>query len=158
MSLHIIHISILFAFYIVGAFSTTDILRLLNGRTASVSDSDCYCPVCGNKIPLYDQIPIFSYFINHKKCRFCGSEIPPSELFMELFMFSILSFISVISGFSYSGFFLCFLFYQAVKIICILKRKPRKNSFAKNLFLSTLHNVVLFSLLLFLFFLEHLIA
>ncbi len=158
MSMHIIHISIVFAFYIIGAFSTTDILRLLNGQTASVSDPYCYCPVCGNKIPLYDQIPIFSYFINHQKCRFCGSKIPPSELFLELLIFSSLSFISVISDFSYSGFFLCFLFYQFIKMICLLRRKPRKNDFVKNLFLSSLHNVILFTLLFFLFFLEHLIA
>ncbi len=158
MSLHIIHISILFTFYIIGAFSTTDILRLSKGNTISVSAPDCHCPVCGNKIPLYDQIPILSYFINHQKCRFCGSKIPPSELILELFVFFLLSFTSVISDFSYSGFFLCLLFYQLTKIISLLIMKPRKNSFLKNLFLSLLHNILLFSLLFFLFFLEHLIV
>ena len=110
MSMHIIHISIVFAFYIIGAFSTTDILRLLNGQTASVSDPYCYCPVCGNKIPLYDQIPIFSYFINHQKCRFCGSKIPPSELFLELLHY-LLSLLSQI--FPTVAFFSAFFFISS---------------------------------------------
>ena len=158
MSEHILHAAIFLAFYIIGAFSTTDILRLLKGATVSVSCPDCFCPVCKNRLPLHDQIPVFSYFINRGACRFCGSKIPISELFSELFVFFTLSVISVLSRFSYAGFFACFLFYQLIKFIYLIRTGPRKDHFGKNLLSSLLHNIMLFGLLFFLFFLEHLIS
>lgn len=158
MPQHVIHAAIFLAFYIVGAFSTTDILRLLKGSTVSVSCPDCFCPACGSRLPLHDQIPVFSYLLNRGSCRFCGSKIPISELFSELTVFFTLSAISILSGFSYGGLFLCFLFYQIIKFIYLLKVGPRKDHFIRNLFFSLLHDIMLFGLLFFLFFLEHLIS
>lgn len=157
MPQHIIHIAIFFAFYIIGAFSTTDILRLSSGSTVPISNRNCYCAACGYKIPLYDQIPIFSYLFRHGKCRFCGSMIPRSELFLELFLFFSLSALSAISRFSYGGLFLCFFIYQSVKFIYLLKFGFQNHN-RRKIFLSSLfHDIVLFGLLTVLFFLEHLI-
>ena len=75
----IVHFFIIFAFYILSAYATTDILRLLKGSTLPVNSAHCYCPNCNSKIALKDQIPILSYFLNHGKCRVCGCKIPPND-------------------------------------------------------------------------------
>lgn len=152
----IIRIAIILTFYIIAAFSTTDILRLLKGSVVSVSASDCFCPVCGKKIPLRSQLPIFSYFFSHGKCQFCKSKIPASELCLELFLFVALSVIAFFFGFSYSGLAACILFYETIKFVCLFRFGRRECDFPKNLLLSLLHNLIIFCLLAFLFFLEHL--
>lgn len=63
----IVHFFIIFAFYILSAYATTDILRLLKGSTLPANSAHCYCPNCNSKIALKDQIPILSYFLNHGK-------------------------------------------------------------------------------------------
>ena len=61
----ILRIGICFTFYILGAYATTDILRLLKGSAVSVTAPDCYCPICHNKIALKEQLPIIqSTFCN----------------------------------------------------------------------------------------------
>ena len=57
---------IVFSFYILGAYATTDILRLLKGgkdTEMEVSGRGCFCPVCSVEIYLYEQIPIFAYLV-----------------------------------------------------------------------------------------------
>ncbi len=68
MKTALVYFSIYFAFYILGAYATTDILRLLKGSTLYVNARDCYCPICHNRILLKDQIPLFSYLKNKGKC------------------------------------------------------------------------------------------
>lgn len=154
---HIIHAAIFLAFYVIGAFSTTDILRLSNGSAVPVSDRNCYCAACGNKLPLSDQIPLFSYLVRRGKCRFCGSQIPRSEFFLELFLTVALSALTALSGFSFGGLFLDFIAYQSVKSWYLCKFGFRNDDRPKSLLSSLFHDVVLFGLLAVLFFLEHLI-
>lgn len=150
-----IYTAIFFAFYIISAFATTDILRLLRGSSTSVSDLNCFCPVCGNRILLRDQLPIFAYFFHHGKCRYCKSAIPVSNVFLEIFLFLSLSVVSLITQFSFQGFLLCFFLYQCTKVIYLVKSGPREDAFFKNLLLSFLHNILLFGLLAFLFFIKY---
>ena len=58
MQAALIHICTIFALYILSAFSTTDILRLLCGCETSILSPSCFCPQCGRRILLRHQIPI----------------------------------------------------------------------------------------------------
>ena len=64
MKIFLLRFFILFAYYILGAFATTDIPRLMKGSTTPINAKDCYCPVCGYRIPLPSQLPVFSYIKN----------------------------------------------------------------------------------------------
>ena len=143
----IVYCGILLMYYILAAYATTDISRLLKGATLPITSSACYCPICGHKIRLIDQIPIISYFINHGKCHYCKNKIPFSDLFLEVFLFSSFSLITFLTHFQWDSFLLCILLYETVKIISILLHGKREHAFLYNLACSLFNNVILFSLL-----------
>lgn len=151
MEINIICFFILFAFYVLGAYATTDILRLLKGSTTSVNAKDCYCPICGYRIPLYDQIPILAYMKNRGKCRNCHSQIPFSDLFLEIFIFLGCSIITAACSFSWIGFGLSIAFYESTKLFYIIRKGAREDHFLSNLLKSLLNNLVWFVLLACLF-------
>ncbi len=153
----IIHILICFVFYIIGAYATTDILRLLKGSTTSINAPDCYCPVCHHKIALQDQIPVFSYLKNHGACHNCKSPIPVSDLFLEIFLFVLLSGAAFLLDFSWSACLLCIFLYETTKAVFLLLCGRRQDAFFSNLLLSLRNNAVIFSMVAFLFQLEHLV-
>ena len=155
MKTNIVHISICLIYYILGAYATTDILRLLKGNTVSVSASDCYCPVCHWKIPLRDQLPVISYLKNHGSCRNCKSPIPVPDLLLEIILFLIPTAVSCILQFSWYSYGFCVLFYECTKVMFIFRYGKRENAFFKNLITSLSVNLLLFSLLAFLFALAH---
>lgn len=157
MGSNFIHFIICFAFYIVGAYATTDILRLLKGCSISVNAPDCYCPICHNKIALKDQLPIFSYFKNHGGCFHCKSPIPMSDLFLEIFLFITLSDISLLLNFSWIAYFLCVFVYQSTKIVFLLIYGQRETDFLRNLLLSTCNNILIFSLIAVFFLLSNIL-
>lgn len=142
-------VCILFAFYILSAYATTDILRLLKGSTLPVNSAHCYCPNCNSKIALKDQIPILSYFLNHGKCKSCGCKIPPNDLFLEIFFFLSFSAITVLFRFRWTAYFLCVALYEIVKCIFIIIHGRREKDFAKNLLCSLRNNLLLFLFLAF---------
>lgn len=147
----ILRMAICFTFYILGAYATTDILRLLKGSTVSVTAPDCYCPICNNKIALTDQFPIISYIRNHGKCRHCKSTIPFFDLFLEVFLFVLLSAVSILLNFSWLAYGLCVLIYELTKIVLLITHGKREQDFCKNLLRSLGNNVLLFLLIAFLF-------
>lgn len=157
MNSNFVHFFICFTFYIIGAYATTDILRLLKGCSVSINTPDCYCPICHNKIALKDQFPIFSYFKNHGGCYHCKSPIPSSDLFLEIFVFITLSSISLLLDFRWIAYFLCIFIYQITKIIFLLVYGHRETDFLKNLFFSICNNIFIFSLVAFLFLLANII-
>lgn len=150
-----VHFAIFFTYYILGAYATTDILRLLRGTTTEVNNSYCYCPICHKRISLWDQIPIFSYLKNHGACKNCGSRIPLSDLFLEIFLFILLSGITIISRFNWIGFGLCVAAYELTKLLFLIRFGKRESSFGKNLAISLGNNLFLFCCLAFFFALEH---
>lgn len=147
----ILYFIIIFSYYILGAYATTDILRLLKGSSVSVNAPNCYCPYCNTQISLWDQLPLISYFINHGVCRKCKSRIPISDLFLEFFLFVFFCVITFLSHFSWPGFFLCILFYESTKIVFILHFGKRERNFTKNMVLSLVNNLFLFSIIAFFF-------
>ena len=157
MKVLIIHAAIYLTFYILAAYATTDILRLLKGCHTPVYASACYCPACHQKIALKDQLPIISYLKNQGSCKTCKSPIPITDFFLELFLFIALSVLSCLLHFSWTAFVFCILCYESTKLLFLLIFGTRKSGFLKNLMISLFINLLLFSILAFLFALEHLI-
>ena len=157
MEKYIIQFTIYFVFYILGAYATTDILRLLKGSTLSISNPDCYCPICQNKIALKNQLPIFAYIKNHGACHHCKSKIPFGDLFLEIFLFLLLSIVASVLNFNWLSYFLCICSYELTKAVFIIIHGPRENAFIKNLLKSLFNNIILFSLLAILFLLVQLV-
>lgn len=58
---------------VIGSFLNVCIYRIPENK--SIVSPPSACPECGNFIKWYDNIPILSYFILGRKCRFCGEKI-----------------------------------------------------------------------------------
>lgn len=157
MEQRIIHSMIIFIYYIIGAYATTDIVRLLKGCSTPINASECFCPVCHKKIALKDQLPIISYVLNHGACSNCGSAIPFSDIFLEIFLFSTMSVITLLLNFSWFSFFASILVYETTKLLCLFFWGRREHDFIRNLLSSIGNNVLLFALTSVLFLLSHVI-
>ena len=147
----IIRFTIILVYYILGAYATTDMLRLLKGSKLSINATDCYCPICGHKISLYHQIPIVSYFINRRSCPYCKSHIPISEIFLETFILIVSTLVCIVFDFRFIAFFINLSIYEGTKVFLILKKGKREENFVRNLLCSVLNNSLQFGLVAFLF-------
>jgi len=65
-----------------GSFLNVCIYRLPRGK--SVVTPRSACPQCGDLIPLYHNVPVFSWLILRGKCRTCKQPISPRYLVIEL--------------------------------------------------------------------------
>jgi len=66
----------------LGSFANVIIYRV--PRNKSIITPRSACPVCGNQIFWYDNIPLISYLILRGKCRFCKTRIPIRYPLVEL--------------------------------------------------------------------------
>jgi len=57
----------------VGSFMNVCIFRLPNSQ--SIVQPRSMCPKCGNSIKFYDNIPILSFLLLKRKCRYCNAPI-----------------------------------------------------------------------------------
>lgn len=146
---------IICSFFIWGAYATTDILRLLKGAKLQVWKSSCYCPICGTKIRLINQIPVFSYVCSKGKCRKCNNRIPLFDLCLELSIIIGFTVIALYTNFSWKCLIFCIVAYEMLKILCICVFGRRVHEFAKNLIYSMFSNIIIFLLISFLFLLRH---
>ncbi len=135
--------------YVIGGYSTADILRLINGVCPNQLDNICICPSCGKQIPGENQIPIYSYIKNKGKCKNCDMPIPKISFILEIVIpFSIII-IAAINNFAASTFVFAFIFYQMLKAIIIIIFKKQNNSFCKRFIISLGYNSIIFISLFF---------
>ena len=59
---------------VIGCFLNTMVYRL-SADQKSVITEDCFCPVCGHTLALWEQIPILGYLLLRGKCRYCQTPI-----------------------------------------------------------------------------------
>jgi len=71
----------------IGSFLNVVIYRL--PRDKSIITPPSACPECGKHIPPYDNIPLVSWLVLGRKCRFCKAPISPRYFMIELLTGSI---------------------------------------------------------------------
>lgn len=147
MLLFLVRFTICMAFYVIGAYATTDILRLLKNNPTEVGAADCFCENCGRKLSLREQIPIFAFLWSRGKCRSCGMPIPIGNFLFEVIFTTVFIFISLIADFAPAAWLFCILFYETVKFLCVWRCGKRGAALYRGLWQSLLGNLVNFSLL-----------
>ena len=153
----IVEILLILAFFVIGAYATTDVSRLLKGASLSISNPSCFCPYCGSQIPLHSQVPIISYILGKGKCRTCHHKIPLIDILPEILLPIGCILLSYLFKFSLAAFLACILLFEGYKTAMLLYYGPRENKFLQNLFVSVLFNVLVFLLMGFLFLLINLL-
>ena len=77
----------LIVFFIIGiyfgSFFTVVGLRLPKHENFIISRSRC--DECGHELSLLEMVPILSYFLLGRKCRYCKSKIDPLSTYIEFF-------------------------------------------------------------------------
>ena len=86
--------SLLFFFFlglILGSFANVYFLRV--PENLSLVTPGSFCLFCRKTIPWFDNLPVVSYLLLRRKCRFCGSRIsiqyPLVELGLALLFFAV---------------------------------------------------------------------
>lgn len=125
-----------FISFVIGGYSTTNITRLLKGNKVNVSDGKCYCSNCNLEIPLYNQIPIISYFLSRKKCKKCGVKIPLQSIFLEVTVPVLIITIAFIIKYENHLFVVVFMIYEIFKLGLVIIFGKREDSFLKEYLIS----------------------
>lgn len=81
------------------------------------------------KIGFFNQLPIVSYVVSMGKCKKCKIPIPVDALLLEIIVFVGMSLISLLNDFSPLSVVFSFLYYEIIRIACIIKYGKRENSF-----------------------------
>ena len=66
---------------VIGGFANT--LEYRTRTNLNILTNDCYCPSCGSKLRLTDQIPVVSYLLLGGRCRVCREKISPRYPLVE---------------------------------------------------------------------------
>ncbi len=81
-----------------GSFFTVVGLRLPKNENFLFTRS--HCDKCYHELQLIDMIPIFSFFLLKKKCRYCHQKISPLSTYMEFFTGILFALAFLVFGFS----------------------------------------------------------
>ena len=71
----------------IGSFLNVVVYRL--PRDKSLVSPPSACPACGKHIRFYDNIPLFSWLLLGRKCRYCKSPVSPRYFIIELLTGSV---------------------------------------------------------------------
>ena len=140
---------IVFIYYVLGGLATTNIMRLFAGETMKINYPYCECGSCKRRIPVKNQIPIFSMLTSGGKCRFCGSVIPNTTLFLEIGVFVILTLLSAVFGFKPLGVIFSFFAYEGIRWALLIRYGRRKDDFLKEYAKALLNIILIFLVVLF---------
>ena len=117
MDVYLLYAAVFILGIIVGSFLNVVILRLPADDQSIVFPAS-HCPACNTGLKWYDNIPLLSFIILKRKCRFCGEPIswqyPLVELSMGLFA------LALFSRFLISDRFLIYFIYCAALLAVIL--------------------------------------
>jgi len=106
-----------FAFIIFGSlwgsFANVCIYRLPENKSVITGRSSC--PNCKKKIPWYDNIPLLSFILLMRKCRFCKNPID-----LQYFIVELISAISFVSIYYFFGLTLAALLLLILSIFFII--------------------------------------
>ncbi len=145
----VIIVGILISYLVIGGFATTNIIRLFKGEKTKMAHGKCYCGNCGKVIPVYRQIPVFSYLLSGGKCKDCGAKIPSISFYIEASVFFVTSIISLIFKFSPMGVLISFVAYEVMKIGIVSYKGKREEGFVKEYIVSLLYSIFCFLLVAF---------
>ena len=143
--------AILLGEYIIAAYATTDISRQLYGKGLPINSLHSYCPNCGHTLSLFDQLPIFSYYINKRKCRYCNSPIPAVDHLLETGLFLGFITITLLLRISLTAYLSIITLYELTKFICLAIFGMRKTHRVLTMLRSFLMNSIMFMMLGFYF-------
>ena len=108
------HYLALFFFGIIcGSFANVCIYRLPENKSVITGRSSC--PNCKNKIPWHDNIPLLSFILLRRKCRFCKNPID-----LQYFIVELISAISFVSIYYFFGLTLAALLLLILSIFFII--------------------------------------
>lgn len=112
---------------LVGSFLNAVIWRLYSGR--SILEKNSRCPHCGHPLGVADLIPVISFFLLRKKCRYCAKPISWQYPLVELATGIAFVLVYRLQGLSFTTYYLllttCFLiviFVYDLKHYLILDR------------------------------------
>ena len=66
----------------IGSFLNVVVYRM--PRDKSLISPPSSCPACGRRIHFYDNIPLVSWILLGRKCRFCKAPVSPRYFVIEL--------------------------------------------------------------------------
>lgn len=102
---------------IVGSFLNVCIARLPKGQ--SLVSPRSHCPACKTPIFFYDNVPLLSYLYLRGRCRFCGTNISPRYLVVEL-VTAVLA-VALLHRFGLGlSFFVGFIFVAALIVVTFI--------------------------------------
>ena len=127
-----------FVYFHISGLATTNMLRLTKGNTLPVLASKCVCDKCGMLIKPFYQLPIISFLLCKGKCRSCKAEISLDGLILEIVTLVGMFAASYLYSFSFIGVTLSFIYYEAVRVLTILKNGKRENGFLKQYVIAVL--------------------
>jgi leader peptidase (prepilin peptidase)/N-methyltransferase len=107
----------------VGSFLNVCIYRL--PRKESIVYPRSRCPQCKNDIRWYDNIPLVSYVILGRRCRFCRVQIPFRYFFVELMTGLLFWFLFGVYGMS-AVFVIYALFFSGLIVVAAIDFKYRE--------------------------------
>jgi len=90
------------------------------------------------KIGFFNQMPIVSYIASKGKCKKCKMSIPVDALLLEIVVFMGMSLISLLGKFSPVSVIYSFLYYEFIRIVCIVKKGRRERSFCSQYILAVI--------------------
>jgi leader peptidase (prepilin peptidase)/N-methyltransferase len=102
---------------LAGSFLNVCILRIPNG--GSIISPPSHCPSCKTAISFYDNVPLISYLILRRQCRFCRVRISPRYFAVELLTAVLAVTLFGRFGFGFS-FFVSFVLVGALIVISFI--------------------------------------
>ncbi|NLB24395.1 MAG: prepilin peptidase [Clostridiales bacterium] len=98
----------------IGSFASAFIFRY--ERHLSIVKGRSICPSCNTTLKWYDLIPVFSFLLLKRKCRYCKAPIPLEGFLMEVGFGALAAFLFFAYNMSY---YFLYIFFILSVLLCI---------------------------------------